>query len=645
MANELVYCPRLFHLEHVQGIFVDSHDTVEGRAQHERAEKRGTKRKAKPKGASASDADSAATPSSTEVASASLPSPGFSRVAPEDVPLRKTLLSDTWGVTGKVDWVEIEGDRVLAVEAKHGSAPKYTDHRWEHHPLPYEAWPADVAQLALYIALLRDHGLDCSEGEILYRESRTRTRIVWSPELEAFARDVVGRAREVAANPKAPDPLEDSPKCPRCSLYEVCLPDEHHALVRISRLEREAANGPSSVTPAEPSDGAAPSTTDDPDASADTTPEVRRIVAGRDDRAVVHVLSAGTVVRKDGEALKIIPRDAPETRVLLKDVGTLALFGAVQVSEQCVQHLLTTGIPIAHHTFAGELIGMTLPLTTRNVGIRRAQYRAADDPARCLEAARAYVLAKIRNQRTILKRYRRGLLAAREEADAGPLPDWAGGVPQEVKEDSAVSARAVAVELRSMKIALSAAERATSIDTLRGHEGDAAARYFEGLKHILPPDWRGDLQGRSRRPPRDRVNAMLSFAYALLTREATAAIARVGLDPMLGLYHSMIPGRPALALDLMEPFRAAWADAALLRLLATSGIERTDFVVGDPSVYLSDAGRRSVIRAFERRADELVTHPRFGYRMSYRRMLELEARILAKWLSGEIDQLAPLWTR
>jgi CRISPR-associated protein Cas1 len=288
---------------------------------------------------------------------------------------------------------------------------------------------------------------------------------------------------------------------------------------------------------------------------------------------------------------------------------------------------------------------MTLPLMTRNVGLRRAQYRAADDPARCLEAARAYVLAKVRNQRTVLKRYRRGLLAAREELDGGPLPDWAGGTPEEVVVDAAESARAVGVELRAMKIALSAAERATTIDTLRGHEGDAAARYFEGLKHILPPDWRGDLQGRSRRPPRDRVNAMLSFAYALLTREATAAIARVGLDPMLGLYHSMIPGRPALALDLMEPFRAAWADAALLRLLATRGIERTDFVVGDQSVYLSDAGRRSMIRAFERRADELVTHPRFGYRMSYRRMLELEARILAKWLGGEIDQLAPLWTR
>src|SRR5690606_34765754 len=114
---------------------------------------------------------------------------------------------------------------------------------------------------------------------------------------------------------------------------------------------------------------------------------------------------------------------------------------------------------------------------------------------------------------------------------------------------------------------------------------------------------------------------------------------------MLGLYHTMIPGRPALALDLMEPFRAAWVDTAVLRLVATNGIARTDFHVSGAGVFLSDRGRRVLIGAYERRADELTTHPRFGYRMSYRRILELEARVLAKWLLGEIDELRPIWTR
>ena len=151
--------------------------------------------------------------------------------------------------------------------------------------------------------------------------------------------------------------------------------------------------------------------------------------------------------------------------------------------------------------------------------------------------------------------------------------------------------------------------------------------------------------GRSRRPPRDRVNALLSFGYALFTRDATAVAARVGLDPMLGFLHTVVPGRPALALDLMEPFRAAWVDTAVLRLLATRGIDREDFVFTSAGVSLTERGRNALIAAYERRADELTTHPRFGYRMAYRRLLELEARVLGKWLVGKVEHYTPIWTR
>ncbi|MFO0634765.1 MAG: CRISPR-associated endonuclease Cas1, partial [Nannocystaceae bacterium] len=199
--------------------------------------------------------------------------------------------------------------------------------------------------------------------------------------------------------------------------------------------------------------------------------------------------------------------------------------------------------------------------------------------------------------------------------------------------------------LRRMQNASRAAERAPDVDTLRGCEGDAAARYFEVFPSLVPLAWRADFCGRSRRPPRDRVNAMLSFGYALLLRDAVSALARVGLDPMLGLFHTMIPGRPALGLDLMEPFRAAWVDTAVLRLIGTGGIDRDQFHLSAAGVELSDAGRRATVRAYERRADEQTTHPRFGYRMSYRRLLELEARILAKVLIGELDSYTPLWTR
>ncbi len=618
MCSKAVYCSRSFHIEHVQGLFVESDDTVEGQAQHDRAAKKGTRRSKAGRDADGDSAASAAesmppghSGSATGAALEQLPAPGMARVELSAVPVQRTLSSDEWGISGKVDWVEHAGGRCTVIEAKHGSGPKHEQHSWGQHLLEYEAWPADIAQLALYIALLREHGLDCNDGEILYRESGMRTAIRWTPEIEAFARDVVAHARKVAAMDQAPPPLVDSPKCPRCSLYDICLPDEHNALLA------EQAN-------------AAPD-------------EVRRIVAGRDDGTIVHVTSPGAYVRKDGEAIGVERRDGSKERVLTKDISAVALFGAVQVSQQCMTHLLGQGITIAHHTSAGEVIGITTPLATRNIGLRRAQFRAADDQERCLAASRSYVLAKIRNQRTVLKRYRQGLAKARYE-DIGELPDWAATQDADVGyERGALEASGAA--LARMKIALSAAARCDTIDELRGHEGDAAASYFGAFKYVLPRPWQEHLSGRSRRPPRDRVNAMLSFGYALLVRECTSAISRVGLDPMLGLYHTMIPGRPALALDLMEPFRAAWVDTAILRLVATDGISLDDFTVSEHAVYLSKAGRTAIIGAYERRADELITHPRFGYRMSYRRIVELEARILAKWLMGEIDALAPLWTR
>jgi CRISPR-associated protein Cas1 len=271
--------------------------------------------------------------------------------------------------------------------------------------------------------------------------------------------------------------------------------------------------------------------------------------------------------------------------------------------------------------------------------LRRAQYRAADDPARCLEIARALVVAKIRNQRTVVRRHRRGLElvpgGASEPDDPEPGDD----------ATAPADASAIAGALRRMQHAIRGAQRCDDVGALLGFEGEAAAQYFSVLPQLLPAAWREDFRGRTRRPPRDRVNAMLSFGYAQLGRDATAALARVGLDPMLGLYHTMIPGRPALALDLIEPFRAAWVDVAVLRLLATAGIDRGAFHVSSAGIEMTDAGRRAMVRAYERRAAEVTTHPRFGYRMSYRRLLELEARILAKVLVGELDTYTPMWTR
>ena len=380
----------------------------------------------------------------------------------------------------------------------------------------------------------------------------------------------------------------------------------------------------------------------------------------------------GTLVRKEGESLVVCPRDGEPERLLLKDIAHVALYGPVQVTEQCLQLLLMQGVPVSHHTSAGRLLGLSAPMLSQNIHLRRAQFRAADDPGRCLEAARALVLAKVRNQRTVLRRYGRGVEQTLCD-EQGDLPDWAStdndtpappprSTDEEERDDdqddpapntaeleaprSTTDPRIrCAQALRAMQQALRRAGQAGDLDILRGCEGEAAAYYFAALPAILPAAWQQDFVGRSRRPPRDRVNALLSFGYALLTRDATAAAARVGLDPMLGFLHTVVPGRPALALDLMEPFRAAWVDTAVLRLLATRGIDRDDFVFTSAGVSLTERGRNALIGAYERRADELTTHPRFGYRMAYRRLLELEARVLGKWLVGEVEHYTPIWTR
>jgi CRISPR-associated protein Cas1 len=585
MCAELVYCPRLFHLEHVQGIFVHSSDTIDGRSEHDRARRRGSVRR---------------------LAVAGDEPPPWS-----SLPRKLLLQSEAWGVRGEEDLLELDGDRVVAVESKHGASPRTESHMWEDHALPYRAWPGDVAQLGLYIALLREAGLPCDGGRVFYRGDRATTEVPWSFDLERFLLDVVARAREVARLVIPPEPLRDSPKCLGCSLHGVCLPDEHHALQAVD----------------------------------DSQAEVRRIVPSRDDRAVVYVTTPGTVVGKQSESLTLRRRDGVSERVLLKDVAHVAIVGPSYVTGQCMTLLLDSGVSVSHHTSGGRLVGFTSPIAARNVGLRRAQFRAADDRERTLAVARAIVLAKVHNQRTVLRRWRRGATVIAEDAMGGPMPEWADASEPTDERDERDARASCAVALRQMLHAQRAAQRAGDLDVLRGHEGEAAAAYFGALPQLLPPAWRADLGPRSRRPPRDRVNAMLGLGYALLCRDAISACVMVGLDPMLGFLHTMIAGRPALALDLMEPFRAAWVDVAILRLLATQGLGRDDFLVSSLGVTLTDAGRRAFIGAYERRADELTTHPRFGYRMSYRRLLELEARVLAKSLGGEIDDYVPLRTR
>jgi len=265
----------------------------------------------------------------------------------------------------------------------------------------------------------------------------------------------------------------------------------------------------------------------------------------------------------------------------------------------------------------GWFYGITRGLDHRNVELRRLQYRAAEDAGTSLGLARQIVAGKIRNCRTLLRR----------NADAPPAHD-----------------------LRRLRELIDGAAAADSMATLLGLEGTAARIYFGHFGALLKPSagdgpMELDFDGRNRRPPRDPINALLSLAYSLLAKDLTITLTTVGFDPLLGFYHRPRYGRPALALDLMEEFRPLIADSVVLSAVNNGVVQPGDFVRRGGAVALGNAGRARFLRAYERRMDELITHPVFGYRISYRRVLEVQARLLARYLAGEIPAYPTFATR
>jgi CRISPR-associated endonuclease Cas1 len=322
-------------------------------------------------------------------------------------------------------------------------------------------------------------------------------------------------------------------------------------------------------------------------------------------------------IGKDGETLKITDEDRGDTQVRLIDISDLALFGNVSITTPALSALLEREIPVTFHSHGGWFRGIAHGIGHRNVEVRTAQYRMSFDEAACLRFAKELVAAKITNQRTILRR------------------NWRG--PPEERQ----------AVLDRLAAARRAADRAPAPGLLLGVEGDAAAVYFRAFAGLIKPP--GDKDGssagdlapfrfdaRNRRPPTDPVNAMLSLAYAMLTRHLTITLASVGLDPYRGFYHMPRYGRPALALDIMEPFRAVIADSVVLSVVNTGEVRPTDFVVAITGTALTQAGRRRFVEAFERRLSQETTHPIFGYQVSMRRMLLVQARLLSRFLLGEL---------
>jgi CRISPR-associated protein Cas1 len=294
----------------------------------------------------------------------------------------------------------------------------------------------------------------------------------------------------------------------------------------------------------------------------------------------------------------------------------VSLFGNVQLSAQALRELSAREIVVLHLSYGGWLNAVTTPPPHKNIELRRRQFEAAADAGTCLRIARALISGKVRNCRTLLRRNARDL-------------------PGTTLRELARSRRDV--------------ESAESLTSLLGIEGNAAREYFAVFGRMFKAPEGGlsafDFQTRNRRPPKDPVNAVLSFVYAMLTKDLVSTLVGVGFDPYLGFYHQPRYGRPALALDLMEEFRPLIGDSVVIGMINNGEIRPEDFITRAGACALTPNGRKRVLEAYERRMDGLVTHPIFNYTLSYRRVLEVQCRLLGRFLLGEIDAYPPFCTR
>ncbi|MBX3199290.1 MAG: CRISPR-associated endonuclease Cas1 [Labilithrix sp.] len=597
MINETLYCERLMYLEWAQGEFTDNAFTVDGRAVHARADTAGG---ALPPVPEPDTAPAERAPRGRRSSTAEDDDNDDDAPGPPPYQARALWLSSAaLGITAKIDVVEGDASgAVVPIEYKRGAAPD----------LPEGAHLPERAQLCAQVLLLREHGYSCGHGEIYFARTRRRVRIEIDEELIATTREAARRARELTGAGAIPAPLVDSQRCEGCSLVGICLPDETNLLRGVAPTALDPPPDPGNAM-----DAFWPVAPADEDETGAPEVELRRLQPARDDELPLYVQEQGARISLSGEEL-VVRGKKGDTRARLPNVSQVSLFGNVQISTQALRAVLERGISVSLLSTGGWFYGRATGIESKNVELRVAQHRALADSETCVRLARGLVASKIRNSRTLLRRNH----AAPPEVTLFELEQFA-----------------------------KKAEQATSLQSLLGLEGTAARSYFSAFSGMLKGDAADvfDLDGRNRRPPKDPVNALLSLAYSLLTKELAHVTASAGLDPLLGFFHQPRFGRPALALDLMEEFRPIVADSTVITAINNGVVGPSDFITHATGVALRPAGRRRFLLAYERRMDQLVTHPVFGYRVSYRRVLEVQARLFGRYLLGEIPSYPEFRTR
>jgi CRISPR-associated protein Cas1 len=336
----------------------------------------------------------------------------------------------------------------------------------------------------------------------------------------------------------------------------------------------------------------------------------------------LYVTTPESRLRLDNDTLRVEVEEETRLRVPLHHLGAVVCFGHVAVSLPLMHRLADDGIALVLLDAGGRFKARLEGATSGNVLLRQAQHRTGSDPVFAIEVARRIVAGKLRNQRHVLLR---GARDSKSEGDAAALTR---------------AAQNLAASLRALP-------DAATLDAVRGVEGEAARTYFAAFGQLVRADEREAFapDGRSRRPPRDRLNALLSFLYAMLMNDCRSACEAAGLDPQLGFLHAVRPGRASLALDLMEEFRPL-ADRMALTLVNRQQIRRDDFDLREGgAVQLKDSARKAVLVAFQERKQESMTHPMLAEAVPIGLLPMVQARLLARHLRGDVPEYAPFTLR
>lgn len=475
--------------------------------------------------------------------------------------------------------------RVDALRTRDGQTIPYEHKRGRAHRSgdnQPQAWESDRLQVLAYACLLESVlGISIQEGRIRYHADNVLVHVPLDDVGRQEVKNAIQNARELRESTHRPPVTENERLCSRCSLAPVCLPEE-------ARLAHDREWQPIRLFPAD------------------------------DEREVLHILEPGTCVGRSSEQIKISRKGQTPQKMPIRQVSQVVLHSYSQISTQALSFCKEFEVGVHWVSGGGRYSGS---FDTRQGSIQRriSQYRALTDSETCLALAKRLVQCRGQSQRKFLMR------------------------SQRINRSEAVT-EAVA----QMQAVLKLVNPCTSIQSLLGIEGKLAAIYFGVLSELVGSDVPDPMQfsDRNRRPPKDRFNALLGFGYALLLKDVMSAILAVGLEPVLGFYHQPRTQAPPLALDLMEIFRVPLVDMTVMASVNRGQWDVTeDFEVRGQQVWLSNSGSRKFIQLYERRKSESWKHPLLGYSMSYRRLFELEVRLLEKEWMGEGGLFAKLVVR